>query len=174
MRITEIIHTNIGDDGLPEDESDHWAAHRETGFYGRAGAGCIFLARVTGHIGIAHRAFGVEEPNTWGTVGGALDSGDDPQRATIREARQEVGYIMQPSDYLVPIDLFQSGTFRYTTFLYVVTGEFTARLNWENQAFQWFEFGHWPQPLHFGLAATLSKPQCQTLIKAEIEKYRQS
>src|SRR4051812_16287848 len=104
MRISEIMQT-VTEPDEPEDETDHFAALAQTGFYGREGAGCIFLAKDTGRIGIAHRSRSVEQPNTWGTIGGALNPGDDPSRATIREAREEVGYAQRPGDDLIPLDL---------------------------------------------------------------------
>jgi 8-oxo-dGTP pyrophosphatase MutT (NUDIX family) len=162
----------IRDISQPHPDIEHDEVLRQTGFWGKAAAGSIFLAKNTGRIGIAHRSPNVEQPGTWGTVGGAIDPGEDPQTAAIHEAHEEVGYMQRPGDYLIQIDIFQSGTFRYTTFLYVVEQEFQARLNWENQGFGFFEFGKWPQPLHFGLAGTLSKPECQAHIQGEIAKYR--
>ncbi len=167
MHISEIIG---GDE--PEDETEHFKALADTGFYGREAAGCIFLAKSHGLIGIAHRAmYGVEQPNTWGSVGGAINPGDDPKTAAIREAAEEVGYRPRRGDDLLPLDLFQSGRFRYTTFLYLVETIFQAQLNWENQGFDWFEMGRWPQPLHFGLQATFAKPACLNTIKTEIDKW---
>ena len=61
------------DEGMYEDDSDHAEALQQTGFWGRAGAGVLFLARDTGRILIAHRSADVEQPDTWGTWGGAID-----------------------------------------------------------------------------------------------------
>lgn len=49
----------------------HRAAKEETGFWGRRGAGCLFLSNQTERILFAHRSDEVLEPNTWGTWGGA-------------------------------------------------------------------------------------------------------
>lgn len=163
MRIQDITK--------PHPDIEHQKALDKTGFWGKAAAGSIFLSQATGRLGIAHRSRAVEQPGTWGTVGGAIDPGENPEKAAIEEAREEVGHSPQPGDYLRQLDLFQSGTFRYTTFLYVVGDEFNARLNWENQGFDWFEFGNWPKPLHFGLSGTLSKPECIRIIEEEIQKY---
>lgn len=163
MKITEVA---------PHPDLDHAEALRTTGFWGKAAAGCMFLAKNTGRLGLAHRSMSVEQPGTFGTVGGAIDPGEDPALATVREAEEEVGYRKQAGDYLVPLDVFQSGTFRYTTFLYVVEQEFRAELNWEAQGFTWFEFGQWPEPIHFGIAATIVKPFCANLVKSEIMKYQ--
>jgi 8-oxo-dGTP pyrophosphatase MutT (NUDIX family) len=174
MKVTEIIKQEPAQPALSHDELEnlHGDALARTGFWGAQGAGCIFLAMDTGRIGIVHRGPSVEQPNTWGTVGGAIDPGEDPQRAVIREGEEECGYRMQSGDYLVPLDLFESGSFRYTTFIYVVKTAFQARLNWEAQGFDWFQFGQWPTPLHFGIANTLKKPNCVAIIEAEIRKYQ--
>lgn len=164
MRIRDITD--------PHPDIDHQTALDQTGFWGRAAAGSILMPKNTGRIGIAHRSARVEQPNTWGTIGGAIDPGEDPMQAAIEEAEEEVGYQHRDGDYLIEIDVFQSGTFRYTTFLYVIEQEFRARLNWENQGLGFFEFGKWPQPLHFGLATSLNKPAVAERILAEIDKYR--
>jgi 8-oxo-dGTP pyrophosphatase MutT (NUDIX family) len=163
MRLEEIT---------PHPDAAHADALARTGFWGAQAAGCIFLAKTTARIGIAHRSMSVEQPGTWGTVGGAIDPAEDPRNATIREALEEIGYRFRIGDYLLDLDLFQSGTFRYTTFLYVVQDEFQARLNWEAQGFDWFVFGQWPQPLHFGIAATLAKPQCVGIIENTIKNIQ--
>lgn len=160
MRVTEILHP----------DQEHADALLQTGFWGKQGAGCIFLAKSTARIGIAHRSSRVEQPNTWGTVGGAVDTGHDLQQTIMKEAEEEVGYRHRPGDYLRDLDLFQSGSFKYTTFLYVVAEEFQARMNWETQGFDWFTLGQWPQSLHFGLVSTFSKPACLGIIQEEIQR----
>lgn len=173
MRITEITN------GRANNEAEHFQALNQTGFYGKQGAGSVFLSKATGKLGIVHRSnnpppYHVEQPGTWGTIGGAIESGEDPATAAIHEAMEEVGYHKRPGDYLEVLDTFQSGTFRYTTYLYVVESEFQPVLNWEAQGFGWFDFGNWPAPLHFGLAGTLQKPTCLQRIQAEIQKNQTS
>ena len=72
------------DDG--QNRRDHGLALEETGFWGRQAAGCLFLAKNTGRILIAHRSWAVLEPGTWGGFGGAIDEGEDPAEAARREA----------------------------------------------------------------------------------------
>lgn len=149
----------------------HQDALDRTGFWGAQGAGCIFLAKDTGRIGIVHRGPDIQQPLTWGTIGGAIDPAEDPETAVVRECEEEVGYSRQPGDELVPLDVFVSGTFRYTTFLYVVETEFEAQLNWEAIAFRWFNFGDWPSPLHFGIRTTLAKPEPVAIIEKTIARF---
>ena len=157
-------------------EPHHAEALRKTGFWGKAGAGSIFLARSTGRIGIAQRSnhpppHNVEQPGTWGTIGGAIDPESNAMEAAIKEAAEEVGYTRRPHDFLTILDVFHSGSFQYTTFVYVVDDEFEAHLNWEAQDFGWFHFGEWPEPLHFGLTSTLSKPLCKNLLIELISRH---
>ena len=49
---------------IRESDDEHNAALKTTGFWGKQGAGCLFLALDTLRIGIAHRSREVEEPNT--------------------------------------------------------------------------------------------------------------
>lgn len=151
---------------LFENEADHADALNKTGFWGRAGAGCIFLARTTGRLLLAHRSADVEQPHTWGVWGGAIDAGEDPSVAVRREVSEEAGY-HEPVE-LIPLYRFESGTFRYYNFLAVIEHEFEPDLNWETQGYEWCEFGHWPQPLHFGVTALLNDATSVAKIKKEI------
>lgn len=136
-----------------DDERPHWEAKRETGFYGRQGAGSIVLALDTGRILLGLRSHGCEQPGTWNGFGGAIDSGEDPKEAARREIIEELGY--RGPVQLLPLYVFRSGTFRYSNFLAVVEHEFAPHLNWEHDDADWFEWGDWPEPLHFGFKAIL-------------------
>lgn len=149
-------------------DDDHQEALDQTGFWGRAGAGCVFLARDTGRILLAHRSAGCQEPHTWGTWGGAIDPGEDPAEATRREAEEEAGFRGRCD--LHPLYVFQSGSFRYYNFLAIVDREFQPRLNWENQGYEWCEWGEWPEPLHSGLEKMLADPKSARTIKTEIAR----
>lgn len=122
----------------------------KTGFWGEKGAGCIFLARDTKRIGISLRSDNVQEANTWGGWGGAIDGNETPERAVKREVWEEAGYIGKLD--LIPLETFTRGNFKYYNFLAIVEREFTPHLDpFETKDYDWVEFGHWPKPLHFGL-----------------------
>jgi 8-oxo-dGTP diphosphatase len=40
---------------------------------------------------LQHRSARVHQGNTWGLMGGAIERGEDPARAALREAREEAG-----------------------------------------------------------------------------------
>lgn len=146
------------------DDAVHREALKTTGFWGRQGAGCIFKARSTGRVLIAHRSQDVEQPGTWGTWGGAIDSGESPLDAARREVREEAGY--HGAFEIEPLLVFRSGDFRYSNFLVEVEDEFEPVLNWESQGSQWCEIGQWPSPLHFGLQALLSDSASMRTLEA--------
>lgn len=141
-----------------ENDAEHAAALQRTGFWGKQGAGCLFYAQDTKQFGFAHRSGEVQEPNTYGTVGGAIDDGESPERAVIREVHEEVGYVGHHQLDLLDVFNDPRSKFRYTTFVMIVPEQFDPVLNWENQDFLWVPFGRWPTPIHPGLRQTLAKP----------------
>ena len=141
---------------VKENDAEHAEALKQTGFWGRQAAGCVFVAKDTGRFCIAHRSAAVQEPGTWGTIGGAIDESEDPAEAVRREVAEETGYTGDMQ--LIPLMVFRAptGSFKYHNFLAVVSTEFTPDLNWETQAYAWFKFGEWPSPLHPGLKSLLA------------------
>ena len=150
-------------------EKPHADALAKTGFWGKQGAGCIFYAQDTQKFLVAHRSRGVEQPNTWGTWGGAIDSGENPKDAVRREAEEECGYSGKME--LIPLFVFShSSGFTYHNFLAVIPKEFTPRLDWESQGFKWVSFGDWPTPLHPGLQKLLSDKHSVVRMQQVIKK----
>jgi 8-oxo-dGTP pyrophosphatase MutT (NUDIX family) len=139
--------------GLLEDDRDHDRTLARTGFWGEQAGGCLFFAQSTGKFLIGYRSGSVLQPHTWGTFGGAIDKGEKPDAAVLREAEEEVGY--HGPVKLIPIYVFKKETFRYYNFIAVVPEEFEPRLNWENDDTAWVNFGEWPKPLHFGMNGIL-------------------
>jgi len=136
-------------------DQTHSQQLRKTNFFGKQGAGCLFIADDSIRLLIAHRSKKVQEPGTWGTWGGAIDDGEAPKEAVVREAREEAGVTISLSS-IVPMYVFQSGTFKYHNFLVHVPEEFTPKLNWETQSFLWVDYGDWPSPLHPGMKTWLT------------------
>ena len=130
------------------------ALHKEqlesTGFWGAKGAGCLFLARSTGRFLIAHRSEDVLEPGTWGTWGGAIDSGLSVLEAVEEEVRQEAGFTGECA--IVPLAVFAHASgFEYHNHLVIVDDEFNPKLNWESQGARWVTLDKLPAPLHPGV-----------------------
>lgn len=155
-------------------DSLHQDALDKTGFWGRAGAGCLVMSKNSGKFLIGLRSGGVEQPNTWGTFGGAIDPEDDIKSAAFREFQEETGF--SGNAKLIPIYIFKDNKtdFRYYNFLTIVDFEFKPVLNWENNDSAWVEWGDWPAPLHFGLKAILADAQSVTIIHDKIKEFKNS
>jgi 8-oxo-dGTP pyrophosphatase MutT (NUDIX family) len=150
MNIIEGSHTPNPND---QDDDEHWEALDQTGFFGAQGAGCLPMCRTTGRIMIVLRSNQVEQPGTWGCVGGAHKSSEQPVAAARRELHEETGF--NGVAQMVPLLVFQSGTFTYRNFLGLVDSEFVPDLGWEADDYAWItleQIGKTDR-LHFGLEA---------------------
>lgn len=135
-------------------------------YWGAQGAGGIFYAEDTKCLCFAKRSKLVNEPNTWGTWGGALDEGETPEQAVRREVEEEAGYSGKFT--LKELYVFQDKKFRYTNFLIVVPKQFTPKMDWETQDFAWVGVDKIPTPLHPGAQKLLPH------LKKFLEKYENS
>lgn len=163
---------------LFESDAEHFKTLADTGFWGRQGAGCLVMAADTGRILISHRSAYVQEPDTWGTIGGAIDSQENPAEAARREVAEEMGYTGKIL-HMVPMLKFQAKkngevVFIYHNFLAVIEHEFRPRLDWESQDAQWFKFGEWPSPLHPGLKSLLADPASINILKKYSQQFSNS
>ena len=158
---------------LVDDWETHAASFRRTGFWGAfGGAGAIFLARTTGRLLLARRSSRVLQPGTWGTVGGALDHGESPEEAVIRETREELGIQVQPEDLRLCYTFRDEKTqFIYYNYTALLAEEFEPVLNWEVSDYAWVEFGRWPEPLHFGMQMWLQNPHGKLALQALIQPH---
>lgn len=150
---------------LDEGDIDTYVDSGEGVFWGKRGAGAVLLAKDTGRLLVLHRSRDVQEPGTWGTAGGAIDSREDPEKAARREIREELGYKGKVKMY--PAYVFQKGTFKYYNFVGVVPEEFKPKLNWENDGYRWVLPSKLPKPVHFGLEALMR--ESGDLIKSLID-----
>ena len=157
--------------GIFENDADHVETLKQTGFWGATGAGCIIFSRNTGRFLIQYRSRYVEQPNTYGTWGGAIDRGDSPEATVMKEVKEESGYTGKVKLY--PIYVFQKGDFKYYNFITEVEDEFEPKLNWEAEGFEWVVYGEWPEPLHFGIQAILNDGKSVSVMKSLVKHQRQ-
>jgi 8-oxo-dGTP pyrophosphatase MutT (NUDIX family) len=133
-------------------------------YWGKAGAGLLFWCTTTKRFLIGHRSADVYDPNTWGTFGGKIEPGEEPDKTALREANEEThfrNFITQEDiEGIWPADVFKDpeAGFEYHNFVLYVKKEFTPVLNWENQAARWVS----PEelvnlsPLHPGMDLVIS------------------
>ena len=182
-----IRYTAIKDEVSPDDfistllnypgvtmESIHEAVLDETGFWGKEGAGALFLDPFTKRVGIGLRSQHTLQPNTWGTIGGALDHGETIYDAIRRELIEELGVTFDLDDLRsslrardLPIYESPKGDFKYTTLLIRCDWEKTFTPSEKELAeFRWFTLEELDQmssdEIHFGLKFLLddTRPGC--------------
>ena len=106
-------------------------------YWGDRGAGILAIAEDTGNVLVALRSDYVNEPGTWGTVGGKVDNNESFEEAAIREFEEETGYA-GPIDLIPGYKFVDGPVFEYQNFIGVVPEEFeTEPTTWETSMFEW-------------------------------------
>lgn len=145
-----------------DSNQQHNEALATTGFWGHAGAGTMIFARSTKRFLVPKRSQQCLEPGTWGVWSGAIDIGESPELAVMRECREECGYVGEYQ--LVKIYEYRSGTFVFHNFLTIIDEEFEPVLNWETEEARWLHLSEFPQPMHYGLQALLADPHSKAVL----------
>ena len=93
--------------------------------------------------------------NSWGLVGGGVESGESVGTALQREIQEEIGLDTSTLKF-IPLEQFTSddGGFIYHTFLVPVDAEFIPVLNYEHKGYCWVPLENYPKPLHPGVWRT--------------------
>lgn len=112
-------------------------------------AGCILYAEDTGRWCLQQRSDSVGDPGLWAAWGGGREPGESLEQTVRRELAEESGY--SGPIKLEPL----AKNARYATYIGIVPKEFEPRPCDEWKDYAWVELGHWPQPLHPGVAAAL-------------------
>jgi 8-oxo-dGTP pyrophosphatase MutT (NUDIX family) len=135
-------------------------------FFGDHGAaGSIVLSQKTGRLLLQQRSENVMESGTWGTFGGAIESGSNSRRTAMDELFEETGYEGPVRFESLSLYCKPGGGFSYQNYLAIVDDEFEPWQHHEARGARWFEFGDWPEPLHFGVRNLLADEQSVKLIR---------
>lgn len=146
-------------------------------FWGDEGAGVLIICPKTKRILMQLRGEFVNEPNTWGVIGGAIsgipgESSNNPMAGAEKEVREELGYtgslkLFRAYKYVSP-----KGNFKYHNFIGLVPEEFelnpSEEHKWETGFIQWMTFKEMMKQknnFHFGLKALLNDPKSLSIIK---------
>lgn len=107
-------------------------------------------------------------PNTWGLVGGKVESGESVLQGLVREIKEELGGEIKGAK-IVHIEQYASKDqkFIYHTFLIKVDEEFTPALNKEHKGFCWVPLENYPKPLHPGVYRTIKIGANQEKIRTQ-------
>lgn len=105
--------------------------------------------------------------DTWGIVGGKVETDESVIDCLNREMEEEIGF--NPNIIkTIPIDLFISDDqrFEYHTFVCVVKEEFIPELNEEHKGYCWTTLDGLPKPLHPGLFNSMNMDELKAKFKS--------
>ncbi len=129
--------------------------HVRWGVFGAAGV--VFVVRPPAGdalVMLQMRSAFAHEGGTWSCAGGAIDEGETPHEAALREAAEEVGAIPARHRVLGEHVFAPAVDWRYTTVVIEVEERFGSSLNFETDAVEWVPLpAVTARPLHAGFAA---------------------
>jgi 8-oxo-dGTP pyrophosphatase MutT (NUDIX family) len=126
--------------------------------------GAIILAKDTGRLLLQLRSPKSHCPNTYGQFGGSIDGNEQVTSALLREIKEETGYTGTIKLRPLMVSRDPARSFVYYNYLGVVPKEFEPQINEESGGYKWFNYGHWPSPLHPGLQNLIQdRPSMQTV-----------
>ena len=140
----------------------------EKEYWGSVGAGIIPFAQDTQRFLLSLRSADVNEPNTWGVIGGKLDEHENnPMQAAVREFKEEIGLQIDENNleliyvYNSPEKENGESVFKYYTFVGYISKEIpeleTKQYGWETERCKWFSLEeiYKIKNLHFGVKELL-------------------
>lgn len=134
-------------------------------FWGTRGAGILPIATSTGRLLVPLRSAYVNEPRTWGVIGGRVEPGELPEQAAYREFVEETDYDGYINLYPALVNRLQG--FTYHNFIGTIEGEFRPVPDWETDRFRWMSLSQLVdvEPKHFGLMDLLGDPKSYNIIR---------
>ncbi len=144
--------------------------HVRWGVFGAAGV--VFVVVPHGEpplVMLQQRSAMAHEGGTWSCAGGAIDEGETPFEAALREAAEEVGEIPAHHRVLGEYVFAPATDWTYTTVVLEVDQLFGASINFETDDVAWVPLPAVERrPLHAGFAAAW--PHLRAIIEASLPK----
>ncbi|MFW2382149.1 MAG: NUDIX domain-containing protein [Acidimicrobiales bacterium] len=135
------------------------------GLYGAAGVVFVHvdgLGAIT--VQLQKRSAFAHEGGSWSCAGGAIEPGENPLEAGLREASEEVGEIPQPTTFHGEFVFAPAADWKYVTSVVQVPEQFGNSINFETDEVDWFEPGQVDAlELHSGFAAAW--PELRSIIE---------
>jgi 8-oxo-dGTP pyrophosphatase MutT (NUDIX family) len=153
---SQIFNESVEDQIDAQKGEHHTSAGDDHRFWGNRGAGILLTCGATNRSLWMLRSPFVNEPGTWGLIGGKIDDGEEPETALVREVEEETDWSGEIRDMRL-VDTFRSGTFTFFNYRGDVADEFEPTLNWESSKSLWLPAGEFPSPLHFGVERIRNK-----------------
>lgn len=124
------------------------------GVFGAAGVLFVVFEADGPLVMLQRRSAMAHEGGTWSCAGGAIDEGETPFAAALREASEEVGSIPEDHRELGEYVFAPADDWEYTTVVLEVDRRFGASMNFETDAVEWVPLDAVDRrPLHAGFAA---------------------
>jgi len=128
--------------------------HVRWGVFGAAGVVFVVWENGVPKVMLQQRSAMAHEGGTWSCAGGAIDEGETPFEAALREASEEVGDIPEHHRVLGEYVFAPADDWSYTTIVLEVDHRFGSSVNFETDAVAWLPFDQVDErPLHAGFAA---------------------
>ena len=163
---------------------DHASYSNDSGdvFWGNLGAGMLPFSKSTKKFMVVFRSKYVNEPETWGIIGGKIDEdkNESIEQALKREFNEETkfdivnkfnkkSYTIEDIE-LIHLYTFESekSTFKYYNYMGLLEEEFIPILDWENDDYKWLSL---PELInldnkHFGLETLLNDKKTMNILKS--------
>lgn len=121
-------------------------------------AGVLFAWRSASELGtlvmVQRRSEWAHVGGTWSVAGGAIDEGESPLEAALREASEEVGPAPAGCRVVGEYVFAPAADWRYTTIVVEVPERFGGSINFETDAVEWAPLDAVDElPKHPGFAA---------------------